>query len=103
MQRDIVVLRRILILVGIFLVCLLPPMALWCYYLATGYLHSFIYHVEWLTISTSLSIVAIVSAVINPLIRQLFRRHRQIHPAFVMHRRVNEYDNPCSSIPHVVP
>lgn len=89
MQRDVIVLRRIFILVGIFLVFLVPSMILWFSYFATDYLHPLIYHVEWLTISMSLSTVAIVSAIINPPIRQLFQlplihRHQQIRPAIVM-------------------
>ena len=87
-QRDLIVLRRINVLVTIFLLFLVPPMVLWFHYIATGYLYPLIYHIEWLTVSTSLSTLSIVSAMLNSQIRQLLllliQRNRRVHPVLVM-------------------
>lgn len=87
-QRDLIVLRRINILVGMLLVLILPVAVLWVNYVVTGYLSPIIYHMEWLTFSISLLILPIASAFLNPQLSQLIsitcRQKRRVHPVLLI-------------------
>jgi uncharacterized membrane protein len=43
-QRDMIVLRRVISLVGILLILFLPAILLWAGYMTTGYFDQFSYH-----------------------------------------------------------
>jgi hypothetical protein len=93
-QRDLIVLRRIIILIASMLILSLPTLILWIYYLLTGYLYPLNYHLEWLLFSISLSILSVASAILSPHLRRLmrfqWRRHRQIQPIVINYvHRVN--------------
>ncbi len=78
-QRDIIVLRRIVSLVGILVILSLPAILLWAGYMITGYLYIFSYHLQWLTFAFSLSILSIVSIFLTPQLQELlFEPNRSI-------------------------
>lgn len=70
-QRDVIVLRRIVSLVGLLLILSLPAILLWAGYMITGYLYPFSYHLQWLTFAFSLSILSIVSIFLTPQLNEL--------------------------------
>jgi len=70
-QRDIIVLHRIVILVGILVILSLPAILIWVGYKITGYLYIFSYHLQWLTVAFSLSILSIVSIFLTPQLKEL--------------------------------
>ena len=72
-QRDIIVLHRIVILVGMLLILSLPAILLWAIYIITGYMYLFSYHLQWLTFAFSLSIF------LTPQLQELvFERNHSI-------------------------
>ncbi|CAF0857704.1 unnamed protein product [Adineta steineri] len=83
-QRDLTVLRRILILIGMLCMLSFPSVVLYFWYLITGYLIPWIYHFQWLTFTLSLAILPIATACLTPQLRELFilkfRQHLRIHP-----------------------
>jgi hypothetical protein len=87
-QRDLIVLRRIVILVGMIFILSFPITILWMNYLITNYLNPIIYHVEWLIFSVSCSILPTASAFLSPQLRELlsitWRRNRRIQPVVVI-------------------
>jgi len=88
-QRDLVVLRRIIILVGILLTLGLPSILLWLSYLITGYLYPFIYDCQWLSYALSLSVLPTTMIYSTPQLREFlanrFRRNRRIQPTVIIH------------------
>jgi hypothetical protein len=83
-QRDLTILRRIIILLGMLCMLSFPSAVLYFWYLITGYLYPWIYHFQWLTFTLSLSILPIVSACLTPQLLQLFtlrfQHHGRVHP-----------------------
>ena len=59
-QRDLVVLRRIIILLGVLLTVGLPTTGLYLWYLITGYSMPMIYHVQLCTISIEMASLPII-------------------------------------------
>jgi hypothetical protein len=86
-QRDVVVLRRIIILVGMLLFLSFPTLILWLAYLITGYLSPLVYHFEWLTFALSLSFLPMASALLSPNLKNLiiskWRQKQRIQPMIV--------------------
>ncbi|CAF0742354.1 unnamed protein product [Adineta ricciae] len=86
-QRDIVVLRRVIILITSVMILSLPTLILWIYYLVTGFLLPLSYHVEWLLCSVSLVFLSGTSTFITPQVRQLihlnWRPNRRVRPAII--------------------
>jgi hypothetical protein len=84
-RRDIIVLRRILLLIGAVVLLSLPILVIWLIYLCTGYLNPLSYHFEWLFFAISSATLSIASAVLSPHLSRLiitrWRRRRQIQPA----------------------
>ncbi len=76
-ERDIIVLHRIVILVGMLLILSIPAILLWLGYIITGYFYPFSYHLQWLTFAFSLSILSIVSIFLTPQLQELlFKSNR---------------------------
>jgi len=88
-QRDLVVLRRIIILVGMLLTLGCPSILLWLSYLITGYLNPFIYDCQWLSCALSLSVLPTTMVYLTPQLREFlanrFRRNRRIQPTVIIH------------------
>jgi hypothetical protein len=86
-QRDAVVLRRIIILVGMLFFLSFPTILVWIVYIITGYLHPFIYDFQWLTFALSLSILPMAPALLTPYLKHLitfkWRDKHHIHPMIV--------------------
>ena len=70
-ERDMIVLRRIVILVGMLLIISLPAIFLWIIYIITGDLYPFTYQLQWLTFAFSLAILSIVSIFLTPQLQEL--------------------------------
>jgi hypothetical protein len=75
-RRDIIVLRRITILVGLLWTLTFPFMILWLVYIITGYLYPLSYHFQWLTFAISLLVLPFASASLTPQLRKLLRTVR---------------------------
>ena len=90
-QRDLSVLRRILILIGLLVTLALPTSALWMNFLVTGYVIPIGYHVGWSTFTLSLSILPGLSVFLTPQLRELFtvpwHRNRRIEPTIIVRQR----------------
>lgn len=69
-RRDLIVLRRITILVSLLWTLSFPSMILWLFYFTTGYLYPLSYHLQWLTFSISLLILPFASAYLTPQLRK---------------------------------
>ena len=76
-QRDVVVLRRILLLVALLLILCLPAILLWLVFMITGYLHPLIYHFQWLTFAFSLAMLPSATVLMTPHLTQLVLRRWQ--------------------------
>ncbi len=86
-QRDLIVLRRIIILIVSVLFLSLPILIIWLLYLFTDYLNPLSYHLEWLLFAISSSILSLASAILSPNLSRLitiqWRRPRQIQPIVI--------------------
>ena len=86
-QRDIVVLRRVIILITSVMILSLPTVILWIYYLVTGFLLPLSYHVEWLLFSVSLVFLSSTSTFITPQVRRLIHLNwglnQRVRPAIM--------------------
>lgn len=83
-QRDLVVLRRILVLIGMLVLFMLPSVPLFLWYVITGYLHPMINQAQWVSFSVGLVMLPTMMAMITPQLRDLlnrqFRPNYRIHP-----------------------
>jgi hypothetical protein len=90
-QRDLSVIRRILILIGLLITLAFPTSILWGIYLVTGYVNPFGYHIGWSTFSLSLSILPGLSVFLTPQLRESFtaarHRNRSVEPTIVIRLR----------------
>ena len=82
-QRDLVVVRRIVIIIGLLFILALPTTILWMNYIATGYVNPLGYHLGWSTFTFSLSILPATLAFLTPQLREV------IAAAWRNTRRVN--------------
>ncbi|CAF0816343.1 unnamed protein product [Adineta ricciae] len=86
-QRDIVVLRRVIILITSVTILTLPTLILWIYYLVTGFILPLSYNVEWLLLSLSLVFLSVTSTFITPQVRRLirlnWRRNQRVRPVIM--------------------
>ncbi len=96
-QRDVIVLRRIIILIGILFIISVPTIILWMTYLITGYLHPLIHHIEWLIYSITLVVLSIALAFLSPDLQQLvlvtWRRNRRIQPIITIRQHILHQTN----------
>lgn len=72
-RRDIVVLRRITIIVGLLWTLTFPFMILWLVYITTGDLYPLSYHLQWLTFAVSLLVLPFASVCLTPQMRKLLQ------------------------------
>lgn len=83
-QRDLVVLRRIMILLGILISSGVPTLVFACAYITTGYANDIAYRVGWTLFTVSISILPTASVLLTPqlytLIRETCRRNHRITP-----------------------
>ena len=90
-RRDITVLRRILILIGLLVTLAFPTSVLWMIYLCTGYVHPLGYHIGWSTFSLSISILPVLSMFLTPQLRESFNcpchRARRVEAITLIHVR----------------
>jgi magnesium-transporting ATPase (P-type) len=94
-QRDLVVLRRIIILLGLLIILCFPAALIWFDYILTGYVNPIGYHLGWSMFTFSLSILPLTSAFLTPQLRKLliatWQKGRQIHPIIIYpQKRRNE-------------
>jgi hypothetical protein len=86
--RDVMVLQRIVILVGILIVLGLPSAILWIQGLVTGHLHPLTYRIQSIFIAVTMFTLAIAVALINPQVKRLIpllNKHNTIHAMIVQH------------------
>jgi hypothetical protein len=69
-QRDMIVLRRITIIVGLLWTLTFPFMILWLVYVTTGNLYPLSYHLQWLTFAVSLLVLPVASVCLTPQLRK---------------------------------
>ena len=72
-RRDIVVLRRIIIIVGLLWTLTFPFMILWLVYITTGDIYPLSYHLQWLTFAVSLLVLPFASVCLTPQLRRLLQ------------------------------
>ena len=77
-RRDLVVLRRITILVVLLWFLTFPFMILWLIYVITGYLDPLSYHLQWLTFALSLFILPFASTCLTPQLRRFLKKIQMI-------------------------
>ncbi|CAF0777691.1 unnamed protein product [Adineta steineri] len=73
-QRDLTVLRQIIILVSMLCMMGVPATSLYLWYIITGYLYPLIYQLQWLAFAISLSILPILTVFLTRQLRELFYR-----------------------------
>jgi hypothetical protein len=83
-QRDLVVLRRIIILIGLLIILCFPTVLIWLGYIFTGYVNPIGYKLGWTMFTFSLSILPLTSAFLTPQLRNLimitWRKNPRIQP-----------------------
>jgi hypothetical protein len=80
-KRDLIVVKRIILLVLIAMGIGIPTACILIIYMITNYLTSLAYHIQGLSLTTGLVVQSIVLAFISPQIREVFKINRhQVHP-----------------------
>lgn len=83
-QRDLLVVRRIMILVGVLIALSFPSTVFYFWYVFTGYLYPQVYQLQWITISFVLAILPSVTVFLTPQLRELvgrrFKKDNHVHP-----------------------
>ena len=69
-RRDLIVLRRITLLVSLLWALSFPNTILWLLYISTGHLFPLSYHLQWLTFAISLVVLPFASAYLTPQLRK---------------------------------
>lgn len=86
-QRDLAVLRRIFILLGMLLTLGFPTVVFWGGYIFTGYANPIGYRIEWSLFTLPISILPTISILITPQLRELVkitcRLNRRIQPRII--------------------
>ena len=77
-RRDLIVLRRITILVVLLWFLTFPFMILWLIYVITGYLDPLSYHLQWLTFALSLLILPFASTCLTPQLKRFLKKIQRI-------------------------
>jgi hypothetical protein len=84
-QRDLAVLKRIVILVFIVVSIGLPTVVLIIVYLVTNHIIPFAYHIQGLSISLGVLVASICSIFVTPQIQEIFKQNiRRIHPTEIL-------------------
>jgi len=85
-QRDLTVLKRILILIGLLCTVSFPSIILYLWYIFTNDLSPLIYELQSFTFCVGLSVLPMITAMTTPQLRNLldrqFRLDHRIHPVF---------------------
>jgi len=80
-KRDLLIVKRILVLVLIAMGIGIPTGVLLIIYMITNYLTSLAYHIQALSLTTGLVIESIALGFITPQVREIFKRNkRQVNP-----------------------
>lgn len=83
-QRDLFILGRILILVGLLIMLGIPTLIVWFVYVFAGYANPIGYRLGWALFIFSLSILPIAAIFITPQLRELLivthQQNRRIQP-----------------------
>lgn len=86
-RRDLVVLFRVCILIGLLTIFFLPSVILLFNYIATGYIPWWAAPSQWFTLSLSTTIVIIILPLLSPHVQNLWstnvQRHRHVAIALV--------------------
>ncbi|UJR37050.1 hypothetical protein I4U23_029755 [Adineta vaga] len=92
-KRDLLIVKRIIVLVLIAMGIGIPTAFLLIIYMITGELTSLAYHIQALSLTAGLVIESIALAIITPQVRKMFRLPQQIEPvmtvATVQRRRLD--------------
>jgi len=95
-QRDLIVLRRTIILVAILLIVCLPSVVLYVQYWFSGYLYSSFNDLQHSTYVFALSILPAISMILTPQLRELvtarWRQSRRIQPVTIVQWNRNNQD-----------
>jgi hypothetical protein len=79
-HRDIIVLKRLVLLLSIITFVAAPHAYLPIIYAITGYLPLWIVSLEWMLTSLALSVVSILLLFISPHLKKLRTRLHAVHP-----------------------
>ncbi len=79
-KRDLLIVKRIIILVLIAMGIGIPTAFLLIIYMITNYLPSLAYHIQALSLTTGLVLESIALGYITPQVREIFKKKRQINP-----------------------
>ena len=88
-KRDILIVKRIIILVLIAMAIGIPTACLLIIYMISNNLTSLAYHIQALSLTAGLVIESIVLGLITPQVRQIFKVNRQINIQ-IAPRQLNE-------------
>ena len=90
-QRDLVVLRRIIILLGLLVTLGFPTFFIWLGYMLTGYVNSIGYHLGWSMFTFSLSSLPSTFVLLTPQLRKLLmitiRKNQRIQPIMITEKK----------------
>jgi hypothetical protein len=91
-KRDIIVLKRIMILFIVFQLFFMPLGVLWIIYIITGNFVSSIYQLQTLTVAVTQFFMTILITFETPQIREKLKRRRQrhVHPMARVRIQQNE-------------
>ena len=79
-KRDILVVKRIIILVLIGMGIGIPTAFLLIIYMITNHLTSYAYHIQSLSLTTGLVFESIALVLVTPQVRNILRKNRQTYP-----------------------
>jgi hypothetical protein len=96
-KRDLIILKRIVILVFIIVGIGLPTAAIILIYIITKYVISFAYHIQGLSISLGVLVASVSLIFITPQIQEIFKHNQaQVHPHQTRIERFTRHN-----IPHI--
>ncbi|CAF0962303.1 unnamed protein product [Rotaria sordida] len=83
-KRDLLVVKRIIILVFIAMAIGIPTLLILIIYIITNHLTPFAYHIQALSLTVGLVAASIAMGFITPQVRDIFKVNRQIHPVMAI-------------------
>ncbi|CAF2839044.1 unnamed protein product [Rotaria sp. Silwood2] len=83
-KRDLLVVKRIIILVFIAMTIGIPTLLIFIVYMITNYLTPLAYHIQALSLTWGLVAASIAMGFITPQVREIFKMNRHINPTTPM-------------------
>ena len=79
-KRDMVVVKRLILLLLFLILIALPGQLVFVVYLVTGYLTPWVNHIQMTSLPLGVAMTAINLALVTPRVRNTFKRQRQVQP-----------------------